>query len=145
VLDRIAAALKIPHDDRDAVRDEFREALDRAALHNLLSREVAQRGYGADATFEVHREFPFAVRDGDALLSGTFDRLLVVRRGGRSETVEVVDFKTDAVLGTEAAFARSRVHTPQMDAYRRAAQRLFPSATIRTRMLFLRAGVSVDS
>jgi ATP-dependent exoDNAse (exonuclease V) beta subunit len=144
-LDRIAAALKIPRDDRDAVRQEFRDALDRPAVYALLSREVARRAYGADATLEVHREFPFAVRDGDAVLSGTFDRLLVVHRGRRVETVEVVDFKTDAVLGTEAAFTRARVHAPQIEAYRRAARRLFGGAAVKTRMLFLRAGVSVDS
>jgi ATP-dependent exoDNAse (exonuclease V) beta subunit len=143
-LDRIAAALKIPTEDREAVREEFRAALDRPAVQATLSREVAKRAYGADSVLEVQREFPFAVRDGDAVLSGTFDRVHVVRRAGRIDTVEVIDFKTDAVLGNEAASARARVHAPQMEAYRRAAQRLFPGALVKPQMLFLRAGVAVS-
>ncbi len=145
-LDRAAASLRIPVDERDAIRSEFRDALGRDAVRAWLLRDsyVTERGDGA--TFEVARELPFAVRDGNAVLSGTFDRVVLTRRGGRLVHVDVMDFKTDQVLSRDAAHARARVHAPQLRAYRRAAQRIFdvPATAIRTRMLFLVAGTSVD-
>ena len=43
--------------------------------------------------WELHRERSFAVRDGDVILSGTFDRLVVLYDGDRAVGADVLDYK----------------------------------------------------
>jgi ATP-dependent exoDNAse (exonuclease V) beta subunit len=72
-------------------------------------------------TCELWRERPFAVRLGDRLLSGRFDRVLVFRRGGRPVRARVLDFKTDRLAPGGANLAAiAAAYRPQMQAYRQA-------------------------
>ena len=102
----------------------------------------------AGCALEVYRERPFAVTEGDSLLSGAFDRLVVARRQGRAVFADVLDFKTDAAEPRDEARIGELVdrYRPQMAAYRRAAARVarLGPAQIRCRLLFVSAGAVAD-
>lgn len=93
---------------------------------------------------EVLREYPFVVREGDELLSGNIDRLVLVRGGGKLLAADVIDYKTDAIpLGNDAALSdKVEFYRPQLAAYCRAVQQLFqlPPERVTSRLVFVSAG-----
>jgi RecB family exonuclease len=95
--------------------------------------------------WELHRERSFAVRDGDVLLSGTFDRLVALYDGNRAVGADVLDYKTDDVPGDDprAIDARVEQYRPQLEAYRRAVVRLWgvDPARVSARLLFVGPGI----
>ena len=95
--------------------------------------------------WELHRERSFAVRDDDAILSGTFDRLVVLYDGDRAVGADVLDYKTDDVPGDDprAVDARVEQYRPQLEAYRRAAAAMLKiePARVSARLLFVGPGV----
>lgn len=114
----------------------------------FLSSLLSRNRYAASAEASVER--PFAVRledDGEpALVTGCFDRLVIVRDGqGRAIEAEIIDFKTDAVA-PEALDSRVQFHQPQMCLYRRAAAAMLalPLDRIRATLAFLDAGREVS-
>ena len=99
--------------------------------------------------WELYRERSFAVRDGDVILSGTFDRLVMLYDDGRAVGADVLDYKTDDVPGDDpqAIDARVEQYRPQLEAYRRAAARLLgiKQDSVSARLLFVGPGSSVLS
>jgi len=97
--------------------------------------------------WQVSRECPFAVREGDAILSGKMDRLVVLCDGDRAVAADVVDFKTDAVSADDPAALESRVawYRPQLEAYCRAAATLLGlgSDRVSARLVFTEPGLVV--
>ena len=95
--------------------------------------------------WELYRERSFAVRDEDVVLSGTFDRLVVLYDGDRAVGADVLDYKTDDVPGDDpqAIDARVEQYRPQLEAYRRAAIRLLglSPARVSARLLFVGPGI----
>ena len=94
--------------------------------------------------WEVYRERLFAVADGDRILSGQFDRLVVLYDGPRIVGADILDYKTDDVGDNLRAIdARVEHYRPQLEAYRRgAAQMLGISPTmVSARLLFVGSGV----
>jgi len=90
------------------------------------------------------RERSFAIRQDDALLSGSIDRLVVIRSGGKPIAADLIDFKTDEIPAGDkkALTARVEFYRPQMEAYRAAAARLLSleAGQISARLIFLSAG-----
>jgi ATP-dependent exoDNAse (exonuclease V) beta subunit len=146
--------------DLTSLIGQFRKALARPAVREVFSRATyerpAQRGSAAcihagpkiaRPEWIVSRECPFAVRDGDAILSGKIDRLVVLRDGERTVGADIIDFKTDAVSAEEPEALSARVawYRPQLESYRRAAAtflRLDPKE-ISTRLVFTEPGLVV--
>lgn len=66
----------------------------------------------------MQRERSFAIRDGDIILNGTFDRLVVLYDGNRIMGADVLDYKTDDVPGDDprAVDARVAQYRPQLEA-----------------------------
>lgn len=125
------------------------EWFERMMADPVVRGALSLAGQAAEAgvELEVRREFPFAQREGDALVNGVIDRLVLHRRGGRTVAAEVIDFKTDGVSAGEAEVAaRVEVHRGQMEAYRRAVARMerVPPERVRARLLFVTAGVVRD-
>ncbi len=130
--------------DEGARRERLRELeqfLACPGLRELLSRAGQDADPGDE--LEVWRERSFstvlpAEGGGEELWSGTFDRVVVRRRGGAVVGARVVDFKTDQVEpgGLEA---RAEFYRPQMRAYARVAARLLDvdEAAVETRLAFL--------
>ncbi|HEX5102552.1 MAG TPA: 3'-5' exonuclease, partial [Pirellulaceae bacterium] len=128
-------------DHLDAPLANLRRWLTAPAIVQALSR----KNYDKNAQLQVLREHPFAIRDGDTLLSGSIDRLVLVRNGGHIVAADILDFKTDELpLGDAAAIAaRTQFYRPQIEAYASAVANIFRCArpAISMRLLFLNAGV----
>ncbi|MEA1952688.1 MAG: UvrD-helicase domain-containing protein [Planctomycetota bacterium] len=144
--------------------EQFRRSLANSAVRNALSRQAyaGQTDTGQTAqdhascvhlvahcdlkspSWQVRQEYPFAVEDGEGILSGTIDRLVVLYDGDRPVGADVIDFKTDAVsLDRPEEFEkRVEVYRPQIEAYRRAVVELtgLPADRISARLLFSQAG-----
>ncbi len=117
------AKLSFVDDDGD---DEVKAELANYLKHPAISRALRR----TDAT-ELWRERAFAVREGDRLLRGTFDRV-TFHPGGRAI---IIDYKTDTQADTER-------YRPQLEAYRRALAKLrgLDEAAITCLLLFVGSG-----
>ena len=100
---------------------------------------------GGGHTWRVQRERRFAILDGDAILTGALDRLVLGERDGRWLAADLVDFKTDQVAVDDRQAVQTAVahYRPQVDAYRRAVARLtgLSPDRISARLLFVGAGL----
>jgi ATP-dependent exoDNAse (exonuclease V) beta subunit len=157
-LRRVAADPEYQGLDAAPVLAAFRAALNRPAIRDALCCSTYRRPAARDCPCAVHvppqvkdpswrvwRERPFAIRDGDAILSGSIDRLVVLYDGDRALAADVLDFKTDVLPPGNGGALAARVETyrPQLAAYRRAAAamlQLDPDC-ISARLAFLEAGV----
>jgi ATP-dependent exoDNAse (exonuclease V) beta subunit len=96
------------------------------------------------ARLVVHRERRFAVREGDVLINGSLDRLVTWQSpDGRVLAADVIDFKTDRATDVGQLDERVEFYRPQVDAYRRAVERLYglePEQVV-GRLVFLQPGV----
>ena len=94
---------------------------------------------------EVWCERRFAIPLAGEVLSGSIDRLVLLRRGFEVLAADIIDFKTDAVDSTtdRTVFARRLTqYQSQLHDYRRAVSALYrlPPSRISARLLFLAAG-----
>lgn len=126
----------------------FEEILQTASIGRLFERAayLDKTQSATEWQVECHRERRFAVRDGDYLLSGSFDRVVTVAHRARIESAVVVDFKTDAAKDEEAISRLTARYRPQLSAYGRAASQVFGIAPdqVTTQLAFVRAGRVVD-
>jgi len=117
---------------------QFREMLAKPAIRAALSRKSYEGGAawsgnaeirkalaGPGHSLRVLRERRFAIRDGDSILTGALDRLVLVERDGRALAADLVDFKTDMLASNDRQALKMIVshYRPQVDAYRRAVAR----------------------
>ena len=118
----------------------FRRWLSAPAIQKVLSRssydDPKNLGLGllkpatwkpGEINLEVLREHPFAIRDGDQILSGAIDRLVLIRRKGQLLAADIIDFKTDELPPNNPAAlaARTDFYRPQVEAYRRAVAKIY--------------------
>ncbi|HSJ10352.1 MAG TPA: UvrD-helicase domain-containing protein [Longimicrobiales bacterium] len=96
---------------------------------------------GDDTATTVEREVPFLLREGDTVVEGFIDRLVLTRAGGRVVAADVIDFKTDE-LDAAAIDARVEHYRPQLAAYRRAVSVMYGLApdVVSARLVFLHSG-----
>jgi ATP-dependent helicase/nuclease subunit A len=131
----------VPHagaDDLSALQGRLRLWLQAPEVRRALSRDE----YPSGATVEC--EVPILHRDGEVLLEGVVDRLVLVPgAGGAPAAAVVLDYKTDALAPeADALDARARHYRPQMEAYRRAvaASIGLKDSAVECRLIFLSAG-----
>ena len=125
---------------------EIDGALRREAYRSLHWLEQAGGGYQVHSfRLEVHNEFRFAIREGDQLLTGSIDRLVLIIRDDRVEGAEVIDFKTDAVAPDDDHEIEDTVehYRPQQEAYRSAVSQMYglPRDKVRLRLLLVSPGL----
>jgi ATP-dependent exoDNAse (exonuclease V) beta subunit len=148
VLREIAARPEFRGLDTIALLAEFRRALAVPAIAEALCKASYQQSGLTAPQWRLLREWPFALRDGDAILSGTFDRLVVRYERAEPRAADVLDFKTDAIRNDDptAIQVRSDFYRPQLEAYRRAAAMLFglDPSQISARLIFTEPGVVVQ-
>ncbi len=107
-------------------------------LQGILSRP------SADRQVELWRERRFAVREGEQLIHGSFDRVELHRRGDGLELVRLIDFKTNREAAEPEHRARLvQEYTPQMRAYLRALRLIAgaPGARVEGILCFTAAGI----
>ena len=160
-LERRIVSLGLRDVDVRKVIEWFQKALDEPAIRTALSRATYEQPADGGAKSAVHagsrlaaprwkvsQERPFAVLDGDTLLRGSIDRLVVLYDGDRPVAADVIDFKTDAVGRDDDSALQAAVDTyrPQLDAYRRAVASLLGLAPdqISGRLMFVGAGLVVS-
>lgn len=141
----------------DAHLTRFRKQLAAAPIAGLLSRrfydspsnlglaKLRKGGWPAGRIeLTAVRERGFAIRSGDDLLSGSIDRLVIIKSGGQIVAADVIDFKTDEIPPGDQAALNNKVefYRPQIEAYRLAASRLLriDPELIAARLVFLAAG-----
>lgn len=153
-------AVKLGAAPADAERwlAEFRAALSQPAVRDCLlgsrylptaawakDREIAAELASQTPRLEVSRERRFAVRERDAILSGSLDRLVSIFRGDKLVAAEVLDFKTDRVSADrpEQLAAAIETYRPQLNAYRLAVSRMTGLGLNRifARLLFVEPGL----
>lgn len=157
-LEKLGQSVILTALDLSSLIDDFEQALRRPAMSALLTLATYQQPASQTADgavcmrpglarprWKVWRERPFALREGDTILSGKIDRLVVLYDGDRPVAADLVDFKTDSVSASEprAIDARTAHYRPQLDAYRRAVARLLglDGARVSARLAFVEAGV----
>jgi hypothetical protein len=153
-LRAIAAQYVSAEYDLEADMAAFSEMVTRDAIIQTLSRKgyddpksigfedkVCAEVAAADLQFQVEREREFAIRDGDTVLKGAIDRLVVLCDGDRPVAADVIDFKTDRIDNNLAE--KVEFYRPQLEAYRRTAARLtgLDECQIAARLLFVGAGI----
>jgi ATP-dependent helicase/nuclease subunit A len=134
----------------------WRRALSQSEIKEALTRGFYRQPSGyRDANLtqlwqpntihlDVHNERSFAVRDGEQLLVGTIDRLVLIRSGSELIAADIVDYKTDQLSRDNPSMIDQRVefYRPQLAAYRRAVAQLYrlDPSRIATRLVFLTVG-----
>ena len=129
-------------------REEIRKAFERrSAGHSSVfepHRSIVESG---EATLKVERERTFVLMQNGELVQGTIDRLVLLVRHGRPLAADILDFKTDRLVGDRENWLESkRLHYgPQLDEYRAAVSHCFglPPSQISTRLLLLEADAIV--
>jgi ATP-dependent exoDNAse (exonuclease V) beta subunit len=117
---------------------EWRRMLAAPKVSSLLQKAT----YEANGrSCELFRELPFVHRDGQQLLRGAMDRVVVSRRGEAVDTVTILDYKTDSIELSQLA-ERTELYRPQIEVYKKAAQRIFgvESKRVVGKLLFTRVG-----
>jgi len=131
--------------------DEFLQSLSLSAVRHVFSRNAlggstllagwcdAVRSGRADVVVDCERSF-VRIHDG-ALIQGTIDRLVTVRQNGRVVAADIVDFKTDRMIGDADLWRREKVehYAGQLGEYRRAVRHITssPQLPVSTRLLLL--------
>ncbi|MCX5693392.1 MAG: PD-(D/E)XK nuclease family protein, partial [Candidatus Omnitrophica bacterium] len=93
---------------------------------------------------ELWQERKFEVVDGNRWVSGTFDRVVVLRdQNGKALKATVLDFKSDEVKDDAALAELAKQYRPQMEAYRNALSRMLrlPQAKVALGLLFVQANL----
>jgi ATP-dependent helicase/nuclease subunit A len=137
-----SAALRVPpFQITDALVREFYDMLRWEEIGKVLSKAAYSQ---FTDEVEVYRELPFAVREGDNILTGSIDRLVICLKNGKPVRAEVLDFKTDHVSSDPGqSIAEKRdFYGPQLDAYRRVAAKIasVDISNVSAKLLFVSCG-----
>ena len=121
---------------------DFRTAIAQPQIAKALSAV----NYPAADRLVVHREHPFMYRDGDEIVQGQIDRLVIGEKDGQPIFAEIIDFKTDAI-GSDKVAERAGWYAPQIAAYVQGVRQLtgLSQDKIKAKLLFVKLGVETDS
>ncbi|MFO1091709.1 MAG: 3'-5' exonuclease [Planctomycetaceae bacterium] len=96
---------------------------------------------GDDLEIVIEQERRFDVVLDDELVSGSIDRLVLLKRGGKVVAADILDFKSDAIYGDRQTAVAWLVeaYAGQLQCYARAVAQLhqLPQEAIRTRLVLL--------
>lgn len=98
-------------------------------IHALHDRNTWIKEHPNTQDPTVHHERPFALRmrieNEDRLIQGRFDRLVIARTKQGIQSIQLVDYKTDADAPELADDALIERHGPQLELYRQALCELY--------------------
>ncbi len=118
--------------------EAFRRMIAQPGVRQCFAAPTLATGQQVD----LWRERPFAVRLNNELLRGSFDRVAIIRQGGKPLRAELLDFKTDRLRGSRELSDRINTYRPQIEAYRNglAAMLNLPRNNITASLLFVETG-----
>lgn len=140
----LAASKKLPKASiEEGVIRQFRSYLEQETIRQVFSL-CRYPGFESKEIL-LYREFPFAVRENDDLLSGAIDRLVVCTKGGKACSAEIFDFKTDRIAD-ESFDEKIKLYRPQLEAYRGIVSRVFSleSVSCSAKLVFLSSARVVE-
>ena len=154
-----AEKLTVPESAVNTLLPDFLKMLQVPAIRLALSKKRAGNApllvaySDAVDSGQVHlrleRERTLVLLQDNQLVLGTIDRLVMVMENGRPVAADILDFKTDRLVGDRAFWIQSKQqhYGPQLAEYRSAVSHCFgiPASRISTRLLLLEAAVVVDS
>lgn len=116
-----------------------------AYRQSLIVETPARQAVFEKCQFTAYRERTFALRDGDRLMNGSIDRLVIQQHQSQRIGAEVIDFKTDDVHVPGSLAKRVVYYRPQMAAYCAAVARLYdlPLASVSARLVFVFSGDAI--
>jgi ATP-dependent exoDNAse (exonuclease V) beta subunit len=119
---------------------EFLALLQRPNLDAMLRRASYERRWpGLELT--VWRERDFVMRQGETLVRGRYDRVVLGTAGGRVRRAHVVEFKTDRLLSRDPSRVAeaAEAYRSQINAYRAAvAERVgLPACSVEASLAFV--------
>jgi ATP-dependent helicase/nuclease subunit A len=142
-LRQIAEAKGAPHLDIDRCLLRFHAMLQQTQISSVLSRRSYQSLHG-DVELDLSQERRLNVIDAGRTISGSIDRLVLIRRNGQVVAADIIDYKTDALIGDEETAVRDKVaaYRDQMQSYARAIALMYKLAPdrISTRLVMLAIG-----
>lgn len=158
VLRRVAETVGAAGLDIDRLIDEYHSMLRSPEIARAMSRDSYQppRDLNLDAAvleelarapiaMDVRNERSFAIREGNTIVSGSIDRLVLMSHGDRVVAADIIDFKTDSIAADDSDALAERVeyYRGQLETYRPAVARLYnlPLERISARLLMLGTGV----
>ena len=144
-LRQIAAAQGAPHLDIESCLKQFHAQLQPPQIASVLSRHSGFAELAAgDVELDLSQERRLNVIDAGRTISGSIDRLVLIRRNGQVVAADIIDFKTDALIGDEETAVRDKVaaYRDQMQSYARAIALMYKLAPdrISTRLVMLAIG-----
>ena len=159
VLRRVAGAIPGPALDIDKLIGQFNTMLGAPQIAAALSRDAysppTNLTFSAAAVeqlaagpfdVQVCHERRLAVRDGDTIVTGSVDRLVLMRQDTKIVAADIIDFKTDAVSADDKRSLDEKIafYRPQLEAYRRAVAKMtgLDAERISARLLFVTAGMA---
>ena len=144
--------------DIDQLLEQFHRMLQNESIAACLKRSTYQPPVDLPFSIAVQAklakeplevtvlaEQQIAARIDTSLMTGSIDRLVLMRQGGKVVAADVIDFKTDEIGSDGESTVRDRTefYRPQVEAYQRAVSKMYriESERIVGRLLFLSAGI----
>lgn len=129
------------HDSADVKKDacrQFVNSINTPEVISALSKPLLKNG-----SVELWREKKFELIKDGKLISGTFDRVTIIRNSaGKSVSAVILDYKSVIVSTEEQMTQRTVRHRSQMSIYRDALSQILqlPKSEISVQILFTRTG-----
>jgi ATP-dependent exoDNAse (exonuclease V) beta subunit len=111
--------------DSPNVRANLAEAEYRATVAATLFPKLADDLARGAIALEVHRERRITYRNGDELVNGIADRLVLYRLNGQVVAADVIDYKTDSVNSPSDVEGLCDLYRDQLGHYAEAMRRLY--------------------
>jgi ATP-dependent exoDNAse (exonuclease V) beta subunit len=154
-----AAELTVSERVVERLLPDFRKMLKVAGVRKLFQAASGgdARVFGShraqieagSASLKVERERMFVLLHDGELVQGTIDRLVLLYENGRPIAADIVDFKTDRLVGAREQWIENKRnhYAPQLQEYRFAVSHCFgiPAEKISTRLLLLEAQATVET
>lgn len=149
-LRQIAEVMQTQDLDIERSLTQFEAMLQLPHIAALLSRRSDQLPrrltelVAGEYEVDLHQERRLNVIDAGQTISGSIDRLVLIRRNGQVVAADIIDFKTDAIVGDEESAVAGKVaaYRDQMRSYARAVALMYKLSPerISTRLVMLANG-----
>jgi len=148
--------LRIPEKAFEALMNEFLTMLTQSETQQALSQSAALKRFAkrlklkdlSELSLRVESERPFVYRDQGHIVQGTIDRLVIAEHSGKTQAVEIIDYKTDGLSGDVAEWIASKKqhYADQLRDYRTAVTRYYgiPIASTVASLMLLEANTCFE-